>query len=38
MSITYCPHCDRPYDQDVDVEHEENCEAQLDEFISSLDN
>lgn len=25
MSITLCPHCDRTYDQDTNVGHEENC-------------
>lgn len=25
MSITKCPHCEKDYDQDFEVEHEEMC-------------
>jgi len=29
MSITYCEHCGKLYDQDFDVEHEEMCKEEL---------
>lgn len=38
MSISRCPYCDSDYDQDFEVEHEEMCKIEEEEYELNLKN